>query len=638
MKLNIMKLLFLGTSLLAGSQAWAGHVTVTLYDKGGRDLEDVFVLILNGSDDVIGSASSDGDGKVVVDLMDAVYSFLFFSGGGVTGTSITVSGDTNYELAIDFPRTSDQRRIDYENFLMAAYPVAFDSEYKCEQANPGWECKLVQINGVFKWVLSHPFGTTTTTVPPGNTYGATFVSQSVPTIMVAGQNYNVSITMYNSGNRTWTQAEGFKLGAQSPANNTTWVNDYRAYLAPGESIPAGASKTFHFTVHAPAVAGTYAFQWQMVHEWVVWFGGMTPWLAINVVPPNVTTSFQIIGNGAVVGNGINCGMGAFTCSVAAPMGTVYSYVPVSGPGYGFSGWSAECPGGVVSFNANKSCTAIFSAIPAPTTPPMNDFNRDGKADLLWQHKPTGEVAIWYLSGPTRVGSAALASTQNNLAFRDWRPVGTGDFNGDGNLDLIWQHRPTGQVVYWLMNGVTAIGSGVFQETLNPSFVDWRLVGVADLNGDRKPDLLWQHRPTGYISYWTMNGLTLTGGNYFAGGTDPGLASWRLVQAADVTNDGKPDLIWQHRTLGQIVYWSMNGVTQTGAGTFSGGSDPGLASWRLAMAADITGDGRTDLIWQYKPTGLAHYWQMDGVNRVGSANVPYGDVPHLVDWSLSVVDE
>jgi hypothetical protein len=38
----------------------------------------------------------------------------------------------------------------------------------------------------------------------------------------------------------------------------------------------------------------------------------------------------------------------------------------------------------------------------------------------------------------------------------WQIAGTGDFNADGQTDLIWQNTGTGQRTIWLMNGTTRI--------------------------------------------------------------------------------------------------------------------------------------------------------------------------------------
>ena len=43
--------------------------------------------------------------------------------------------------------------------------------------------------------------------------------------------------------------------------------------------------------------------------------------------------------------------------------------------------------------------------------------------------------------------------------RAWTAVGTGDFNGDGHSDILWQNATTGQASIWEMNGNTRIGGG-----------------------------------------------------------------------------------------------------------------------------------------------------------------------------------
>ena len=45
------------------------------------------------------------------------------------------------------------------------------------------------------------------------------------------------------------------------------------------------------------------------------------------------------------------------------------------------------------------------------------------------------------------GSSATASTDEDIG-------GTGDFNGDGNTDILFQNSVSGARTIWLMNGTT----------------------------------------------------------------------------------------------------------------------------------------------------------------------------------------
>lgn len=116
------------------------------------------------------------------------------------------------------------------------------------------------------------------------------ISQSVPSIMVAGQSYGVSTTLQNIGTLSWSpigpQCGAYRLGT---ANSTTWGWAGRAEL-PAPVAP-GAQTTINYTVTAPTTPGTYNFQWRMVHECVEWFGPLCPNVVVNVQPPPKAAQF-----------------------------------------------------------------------------------------------------------------------------------------------------------------------------------------------------------------------------------------------------------------------------------------------------------------------------------------------------------
>jgi len=127
--------------------------------------------------------------------------------------------------------------------------------------------------------------------PPND---ASYVYQEVPTTMVAGESYNVSVTMMNTGTNTWEADSPYRLGAQNPRDNNNW-NIGRLYLT--SAIASGEEVTFNFTVFAPSTPGSYNFQWQMVKDGEAWFGELTPSILINVIesgtgyqPPTGVTS------------------------------------------------------------------------------------------------------------------------------------------------------------------------------------------------------------------------------------------------------------------------------------------------------------------------------------------------------------
>jgi hypothetical protein len=129
------------------------------------------------------------------------------------------------------------------------------------------------------------FGDATTNVPItvlSWINNAAFVSQSVKTTMYAGESYNVSVTMRNTGNTTWPANSTYKLGSQNPQDNTTWGFNRVQLLTP---VAPGQQVTFNFTVTAPG-PGKPHFRWRMVQEGVEWFGAMTDDVEVTVkLPP-----------------------------------------------------------------------------------------------------------------------------------------------------------------------------------------------------------------------------------------------------------------------------------------------------------------------------------------------------------------
>jgi len=115
-------------------------------------------------------------------------------------------------------------------------------------------------------------------VVAAQTESSVFISQVVPAVMSAGQQYQVSVTMRNTGTTTWTGA-AYRLGSQNPHENTNWGGS-RVTL-PGD-VPPGQDAVVAWTVTAPANAGVYNFQWRMLHVGVQWFGQWSANVAVTV--------------------------------------------------------------------------------------------------------------------------------------------------------------------------------------------------------------------------------------------------------------------------------------------------------------------------------------------------------------------
>ena len=84
-----------------------------------------------------------------------------------------------------------------------------------------------------------------------------------------------------------------------------------------------------------------------------------------------------------------------------------------------------------------------------------------------------------------------------------------DFNGDGQPDIVFENKVTGQRVIWVMSNTSHVAN---LSLPNPG-TDWTIAGTADFNADNKPGILWQNKVTGERAIWMMNGPSLVNSVY-----------------------------------------------------------------------------------------------------------------------------
>jgi FG-GAP-like repeat len=184
-----------------------------------------------------------------------------------------------------------------------------------------------------------------------------------------------------------------------------------------------------------------------------------------------------------------------------------------------------------------------------------DFNDDGHSDILLQNT-SGAVAIWDMNGTSVASSAVVANPGLS-----WKAVGTGDFNDDGHSDILLQNT-NGTVAIWEMNGAngTTIADSAVVASPGPN---WKVVGTGDFNGDGDPDILLQNT-SGAVAIWEMHGTNLMSSGLVSTNLGP---SWHAIG----TNGGS-DILFQN-TSGQTAIWDMSGTNITGSGAVSANAGP-----------------------------------------------------------------
>ncbi len=329
--------------------------------------------------------------------------------------------------------------------------------------------------------------------------------------------------------------------------------------------------------------------------------------------------------------GISCGS---DCTELFNRGTAVTLTATPAAGYRFTGWTGDCSGTAttcqVSMTAARSVGAAFSN--GSALPPVGDFNRDGWVDLLWSNKQTGALYTWFLKSGVMTSGSYF--TPGGISDRSWQVEAVGDLDGDGDTDLVWRNRRTGALGAWLLDGTAQVRSVAIPAVSFPRGgpLDWEIRGLADFNGDRKPDIAWRNVDGAYMCVTLMNGTTPVSSTL----TWPQRPSssdfaWQIGALADLNGDGKTDVVWNNRSTGELKVWFMNGTTGSSYGSTSPGNT-GDSDLRLLGAADYNNDGKPDLFFENRTTQAMQVWLMSGATRTSrlplSPNRPTG-----TDWKI-----
>ena len=144
----------------------------------------------------------------------------------------------------------------------------------------------------------------------------------------------------------------------------------------------------------------------------------------------------------------------------------------------------------------KSGTELEGELVRPATSPIT-----ASPTFCGKNTNGAWAAIWLMNGTTPT-SETLSRSAQTLGRASWHVVGSGDFNGDGKSDILWQNTD-GQAAIWLMNGTTPTSEALVGTNPGSS---WQIVGTGDFTGDGKSDILFQNT-SGQVAIWEMNGTT-----------------------------------------------------------------------------------------------------------------------------------
>lgn len=107
---------------------------------------------------------------------------------------------------------------------------------------------------------------------------AAILWHNLPSVISPGEVVNVKIIVRNEGDLTWSGAENFKLGQNEILDPVLFgpgryvIDDSTNEIPTYGGIFRGRPIVFELALTAPTTPGQYATHWQMVQEFVAWFG------------------------------------------------------------------------------------------------------------------------------------------------------------------------------------------------------------------------------------------------------------------------------------------------------------------------------------------------------------------------------
>jgi len=253
-----------------------------------------------------------------------------------------------------------------------------------------------------------------------------------------------------------------------------------------------------------------------------------------------------------------------------------------------------------STTQNFASQQTFSAGYRPFSIAVADFNGDGRPDVVTADENGSYVCILLNTTPPGASSASFAAQQIFLAgmtyISEAFSVGIADINGDGKPDLAVTN-PNDAAITVLLNQTTA-GADTLNFSVPQAFASgsnpWHAT-VADVSGDGKPDLIVANFTGDTVS--VLLNTTAPGAAAASFADRQAFEAGEYVQsvlAADVNGDGKPDLIATNDSSVSVL---LN-TSPTGAAipsflpptTFDA-----TANFGGLAVADLNGDGKPDLV-------------------------------------------
>ncbi len=187
----------------------------------------------------------------------------------------------------------------------------------------------------------------------------------------------------------------------------------------------------------------------------------------------------------------------------------------------------------------------------------------------------------------------------------WEIADTADFDTDGIADVLLYSAAGDEVKLWMMsnNGTIAAEQsllGLDGQILRTRNADWRVIGFADIDGDRTLDIVWHNAKSDEVGFWFINadGKTVNRYDYLRHSDDAIYKTqdplWQAIDVADFDGDGDADLLFRLPERNQTAIVRLQGATFVDRQDLTANADASLV---IRGIGDANGDRIADIYWQ-----------------------------------------
>jgi streptogramin lyase len=152
---------------------------------------------------------------------------------------------------------------------------------------------------------------------------------------------------------------------------------------------------------------------------------------------------------------------------------------------------------------------------------------------------------------TEISASIVARISAFKTPHAWTSLGGGDFDGDGNKDILWRNSAGTLIVWYMSAGAVSKAWPVSGPT-----ADWRFAGVGDFYGDKHDSVLWQNMKDGRIMIYRFGARQIILARPMLPRMATGL---QIEQVGDINLDAKADILLRDG-VGTTSAWLMNGAT------------------------------------------------------------------------------